>query len=146
MDSSRDFARDDGGGGRQNPGAVDVIRDSNDTMVGDFNMNKRRRRLLASIPKVDDDGGFAIHVARREAPRHWPAMVVGEVGRLGEGPGEAISHAEAGVGADEFTNPIPVLPIESLHVEAKQTRLLVVGGARLRRWPRQWRLRRRRQL
>jgi hypothetical protein len=64
----------------------------------------------------------AVDVIHDEAPRLRPAMVIGEIGRLGEGAGETIRYLESSVDADQFTNSVPVLTIESIHIELKNTR------------------------
>jgi hypothetical protein len=121
-DLSGDFARNDGARGRQNPGAVDVIHDANDSVIRDFETDEGSRRPPDPIPEVDDDRRFAIHAPQREAPRLRPAMVVGEIGGFGERTGETIRYLEPGVGADQFTNSVPVLTIESIYIELKNAR------------------------
>src|SRR5260370_30128112 len=59
-DLSGDFARNDGARGRQNPGAVDVIHDANDSVIRDFETDEGSRRPPAPIPEVDDNRRVAI--------------------------------------------------------------------------------------
>src|SRR5215469_6471500 len=96
-------------------------------------MDEGSRVPSAATPKVDDDRRLAIHAPHRQPPRLRPAMVVGEIGRCGERTGETIRYLEASVGADQFADSIPILPIEAVNIELEEPRQLGACGARLRR-------------
>jgi hypothetical protein len=61
---------------------------------------------------------FPIHLAQREFPGPRPAVVVEEVGCVGELPCEPIENVEPGVGADQFAHAVPVASIKAIHIES----------------------------
>jgi hypothetical protein len=92
---------------------VNIVHNLDDLAVRDFKTNEGSGRPLIAFPEVDNDYGFAVHAPQGEAPLLRPALVVEEIACCGERACEAICYLEASVGADQFTDTIPVLAIES---------------------------------
>src|SRR5262249_800983 len=55
-DSLGDFTGYDGGRSPEDPRAVQIVRNTNDSIVFDFDIDRRCRRPPVSIPNVDDNG------------------------------------------------------------------------------------------
>jgi hypothetical protein len=80
-------------------------------------VHNRTRRPPVLVSQQDDDRRLAVDLARCHSPWNRPTLIATEIRRVDEAACEAIRHAQAGGGGDQFTKSIPVMLIESIDVE-----------------------------
>ena len=71
-----------------------------------------------TVPEIEEnDRGLAVHLAQCQPPRRPHSFVHAKVARIGEAARESIGNEQAGIGADQFAQSIPVAPVEPLDVK-----------------------------
>src|SRR5947209_2846362 len=96
------------------PRAVLVISDPIDSAVSsDIKTHDSRQFPRAVSGMEKKNGRLAVHFAHGEPPHYLHARVNAKIAAGGEAACVTIGHLQAGVGADQFTQPIPIAAIES---------------------------------
>src|SRR5262245_48196754 len=123
---SRNRFPNDDRSGREDPRTVLVIGDPLDSAVcAHFDPNDSRDLPRAIVEMQKNDPGLTIDVAHSQPPRHPHARIDAELTAIREAARVPIGDEQSGVGADQFAEPVPVLAIEPLDVQAKDLLILL---------------------
>src|SRR5438067_9547865 len=108
------------------------VRDSRDVAVGDVEMNEWPWHPRVGTSLQQDYRRFSIHLTDGQSPRNGHPFVVAEVRRVRQGTRETVRHTKARICGDQFPQTVPILVIESIHVQMQQPLDVTVSCARSR--------------
>src|ERR1700674_2607234 len=96
---------------------MNVIYDSLNFLADHVHTNGGVRRPCIRTTLEDDQHRFTVQFTDGKSPRPRPVVVIEEIRRVRKLAAKAISDVEPGVSTDQFTHPIPIASIKSIHIK-----------------------------